>query len=127
MFFLSGQQSNTDKINLLTEIDELKTKNLKQTKVNHAQNDKVVKYKELIENLGKEVNELKTQNGELKTKVAHSESLNVALAKKNDEMFTEIKLIVKKANDQRDKIKIEYDKLLKAMEERDTCTTLQEP
>ena len=34
------QQSNTDKINLLTEIDELKTKNLKHTDVNHAQNDK---------------------------------------------------------------------------------------
>jgi chromosome segregation ATPase len=119
------QQSNTDNINLLTEIDELKTKNLKHTKVIHAQNDKVDKYKELIENLGKEVNELKTQNGELKTKVAHSESSNVALAKKNDELFTEIKLIVKKANDQRDKIKIEYDKLVKAIEERDTHITLQ--
>ena len=59
--------------------------------------------------------------------MAHKESLNVALAKKNDELFTEIKLIVKKANDQRDKIKIEYDKLVKANEEIDTCITLQEP
>ena len=41
--------------------------------------------------------------------------------------FTKIKLVVNKANDERDKIKIEYDKLVKAIEKRETCNTLQEP
>ena len=53
------QKYKTDKINRLTEIDELKTENLKQTKVNHAQIDEVNKCKEFIENLRKEVNEQK--------------------------------------------------------------------
>ena len=35
----------------------------------------------------RQIQKTKTQNGELKTKMAYSESLNVALAKKNEEFF----------------------------------------
>ena len=50
--------------------------------------------------------------------------MNVALDKKNKELFQEFINTVNKANEQKDKIKIEYDKLLKAIEEKDNYITL---
>jgi hypothetical protein len=73
-----------------------------------------------------EVNELKTLNEELEKRVAASELSNVTLTKKKEELVQEVINIVNKANDQRGKIKIEYDNLVKAVAERDTRITLQE-
>ena len=71
------------------------------------------------------VNQFKGQNEELIKQVASTESLNVALDKKNKEIVQEFINTVNKANEQNDKIKIEYDKLLKGIEERDNYITLQ--
>ena len=122
----SLEKSNTEKINLLGQIEELKAKNenLKQIEVNLAQKYAVSK-KELKEYYEKEVNQFKAQNEELSKQVASTESLNVALDKKNKELVQEFINTVNKANEQKDKIKIEYDKLLKAIEERDNYITLQ--
>ena len=121
----SLEKSNTEKINLLRQIEELKAKNesLKQIEVNLAQKYAVSK-KELEEYYEKEVNQFKAQNEELRKQVASTESLNVALDKKNKELVQEFINTVNKANEQKDKIKIEYDKLLKAIEERDNYITL---
>ena len=121
------QKSNTEKINLLRNIEELKTQNenLKQTEVNNAQKY-VVNKKEILEYHKKELKKLKSENEELKKKVASSDSLNVALAKKNDELVQEVYNIVNKANDQKGRIKIEYDKLVKIIAEKDNSIKLQE-
>ena len=58
--------------------------------------------------------------------MASSDSLNVALAKKNDELVQEVYNIVNKANNQKGRIKIEYDKLVKIIAEKDNSIKLQE-
>jgi hypothetical protein len=109
----SLEKSKTEKINLLGQIEKLKAKNenIKQIEVNLAQKYAVSK-KELKEYYEKEVNQFKAQNEELSKQVASTESLNVALDKKNKELVQEFINTVNKANEQKDKIKIEYDKLL---------------
>ena len=108
----SLEKSNTEKINLLGQIEELKTKNenLKQIKVSLAQKYAVSKT-ELEEYYEKEVNQFKAQNEKLSKQVASTESLNVALDKKNKELVQEFINTVNKANEKKDKIKIEYEAL----------------
>ena len=84
------------------------------------------KYKELKDVNIKEVTELKTLNEEIKKKNASSDLLNIALEKKNKELVQEVINIVHKANNQKEKIKIEYDNLVKAISERDTRIAIQE-
>ena len=86
------KKSDAEKVNLLTEIEELKTQNLnlKQTKVNLAQQDDINKITELKENHEIEVNEPKTENEELRKKLESSESLTVALGNKIKELVQEI-------------------------------------
>ena len=69
---------------------------------------------------------MKTLKEELQKRVAARELSNIALTKKKEELVQEVINIVNKANDQRGKIKIEYDNLVKAVAERDTRITLQE-
>ena len=145
------KEENVNKIkNLLkvhlTEIEELQSQNhrieivLEQTLQEHKITlaDKADSYERLSEDMKKscndklkdanvkEVNELKTLNEELEKRVAASELSNIALTKKKEELVQEVINMVNKANDQRGKIKIEYDKLVKAVAERDTRITLQE-
>ena len=101
------QKYDTEKINILRNIEELKTQNenLKQTVVNNAQKY-VVNKKEILEYNEEELNNLKSENEEVKEKLASSDSLNDALSKKNDELVQEVYNIVNKANDQKGRIKI---------------------
>ena len=82
--------------------------------------------KEILEYHEEEQIKLKSENEELKEKVASSDSLNVALAKKNNELFQEVNNIVNKAIDQKGRITIEYDKLVKIIAEKDINIKLQE-
>ena len=65
--------------------------------------------KELEECYEKKVNQFNAQNEELRKQVTSTESLNFALDKKNKELVQEFINTVNKANEQKDKIKIDYD------------------
>ena len=82
--------------------------------------------KEILEYHEEEQIKLKSENEESKEKVASTDSLNVALAKKNNELFQEVNNIVNKAIDQKGRITIEYDKLVKIIAEKDINIKLQE-
>ena len=100
----SLEKSSTEKINLLRQIEELKAKNenLKQIEVNLAQKYAVSK-KELKEYYEKEVNQFKAQNEELSKSVASTESLNVALDKKNKELFRNLLILSTKLTNKKTK------------------------
>ena len=93
------EESYTEKINLLRQIEELKAKNenLKQIEVNLEQKYVVTK-KELKEYHENEVNHSKAQNEELRKEVASTEPSNVALDKKNKELGQELINVINKAN-----------------------------
>ena len=82
--------------------------------------------KEILEYHEEEQIKLKSGNEESKEKVASTDSLNVALAKKNNELFQEVNNIVNNAIDQKGRITIEYDKLVEIIAEKDINIKLQE-
>ena len=82
--------------------------------------------KEILKYHEEELNKLKSENEELKEKLASSDSLNVALAKKNAELVQDVYNIVNKANDQKGRIKIAYDKLINIIAEKKNSIKLQE-
>ena len=92
-------------------------------KVNNAQKY-VVNKREILKYPEEELNKLKSENEELKEKMASSDSLNVALAKKNAELVQDVYNIVNKANDQKGRIKIAYDKLVNIIAEKENSIKL---
>ena len=95
---------------------ELKTTLASQIKfldVTLAKNNDLLK--ELKANHDKETNQLKTHNEELNKKIAYNEAYT-----------NQIKDIVHKGNDHKVKIKIEYDKLLNIISDKDKHINLQE-